>query len=350
MSAENSKSIETSLVNSTTTDSNVWPMSMMESAGSRIDDLREITPSISPVFTEDQVRELTQQASDMELLLAHDTFKRINERMDALTPEQTSLLIATTASPFDHDVTYTDVLPNLSDPPSDPDHFPIVSSHGHDILFNEGLRLDLPVGMFPFGNITEVPAHHEEPTLDVDEHREPSSTSEEQKTETPKEQTETTESEKVSDEKETEGKETEKKEENETKDNEKPSPSGYSLRRSPRKQASKSEKTEFPEKRQLRTRGTGKVEEKEKPGAQRQAETKTELRRSPRAKGLQNLSEIEEGTSVKGQEKKVVQSEKQGKEGNDASDQGSHQSLRNKQKGVVPEDTKNVRRYVHNAW
>ena len=336
MSVERADNKETSLADSTTEDTSVW--NMIESTGTRIDDLREITPSISPVFTEDQVRELTEQASDMELLLAHETFKRINERMDALTPEQSSLLISTTASPFDPDVTYTDVLPNLSDPQSDPDHYPIVSSQGHDILFNEGLRLDLAESIFhPFENISEIRTSRTE----AEEHRQPSSTSEEPKKDSSKTELDNKTVNKESD-------TAEKKDISNKKENEKEnqvSSDNCALRRSPRKQAIELEKSELPEKRQLRSRGPVLVDVKEKPAAAKQEEMKTELRRSPRGKSLENNSESQEKSSVKGRGRRSLQFGNQGK-GN-ASEQGISHSGQNKEKSVTSEDNKNVRRLVY---
>ncbi|KAK3754572.1 hypothetical protein QZH41_017331 [Actinostola sp. cb2023] len=78
--------------------SSVWNLCSIPSDNHAVD-LRDITPSISPAFTEDQVRELSDQTGDLDVLgdsfLHHDTFKRITE---VLSPEQTNLLISTCTS------------------------------------------------------------------------------------------------------------------------------------------------------------------------------------------------------------------------------------------------------------
>lgn len=80
------------------TGSSVWSLCSIPSDIHAVD-LRDITPSLSPVFTEDQVRELSGQTGDLDVLgdsfLPHDTFKRITE---VLSPEQTNLLISTCTS------------------------------------------------------------------------------------------------------------------------------------------------------------------------------------------------------------------------------------------------------------
>lgn len=80
------------------TGSSVWNLCSIPSDIHAVD-LRDITPSLSPVFTEDQVRELSGQTGDLDVLgdnfLHHDTFKRITE---VLSPEQTNMLISTCSS------------------------------------------------------------------------------------------------------------------------------------------------------------------------------------------------------------------------------------------------------------
>ncbi|XP_048590673.1 PHD finger protein 3 isoform X2 [Nematostella vectensis] len=90
------------------TGSSVWNLCPLPSDAHAID-LHEITPSISPVFTEDQVRELSQQAGDLDVLLPPDAFKRITE---VLTPEQTNLLINTCTSHYND----SDVSMSYADP------------------------------------------------------------------------------------------------------------------------------------------------------------------------------------------------------------------------------------------
>ena len=66
---------------SNTAQSSVW--SICDISTDPHVELRDITPSISPVFTDDQVHELTQNPAEVDVLsehfLPHDTFKRIDE-------------------------------------------------------------------------------------------------------------------------------------------------------------------------------------------------------------------------------------------------------------------------------
>ena len=75
-----------------TAQSSVWSICDI-STDSHVE-LRDITPSISPVFTDDQVHELTQNAPEVDVLSEHflppDTFKRIDEVLSS--GGQTNLL------------------------------------------------------------------------------------------------------------------------------------------------------------------------------------------------------------------------------------------------------------------
>jgi len=75
-----------------TAQSSVWSICDI-STDSHVE-LRDITPSISPVFTDDQVHELTQNPSEVDVLSEHflppDTFKRIDEVLSS--GGQTNLL------------------------------------------------------------------------------------------------------------------------------------------------------------------------------------------------------------------------------------------------------------------
>ena len=75
-----------------TAQSSVWSICDI-STDSHVE-LRDITPSISPVFTDDQVHELTQNPPEVDVLSEHflppDTFKRIDEVLSSAG--QTNLL------------------------------------------------------------------------------------------------------------------------------------------------------------------------------------------------------------------------------------------------------------------
>ena len=75
-----------------TAQSSVWSICDI-STDSHVE-LRDITPSISPVFTDDQVHELTQNTPEVDVLSEHflppDTFKRIDEVLSS--GGQTNLL------------------------------------------------------------------------------------------------------------------------------------------------------------------------------------------------------------------------------------------------------------------
>ena len=72
---------QTTVVTTSATQSSVWSICDI-STDSHVE-LRDITPSISPVFTDDQVHELTHNSTEVDVLSEHflppDTFKRIDE-------------------------------------------------------------------------------------------------------------------------------------------------------------------------------------------------------------------------------------------------------------------------------
>ena len=72
---------QTTAVTTTAAQSSVWSICDI-STDSHVE-LRDITPSISPVFTDDQVHELTHNPTEVDVLGEHflppDTFKRIDE-------------------------------------------------------------------------------------------------------------------------------------------------------------------------------------------------------------------------------------------------------------------------------
>ena len=76
-----------------TAQSSVWSICDISTVDSHVE-LRDITPSISPVFTDDQVHELTQNPPEVDVLSEHflppDTFKRIDEVLSS--GGQTNLL------------------------------------------------------------------------------------------------------------------------------------------------------------------------------------------------------------------------------------------------------------------
>jgi len=113
-----------------TAQSSVWSICDI-STDSHVE-LRDITPSISPVFTDDQVHELTQNPPEVDVLSEHflppDTFKRIDEVLSSAG--QTNLL-------------YSD--PVLSDS----------LKQNHDVLLSGELGFHGP--MFPsFDSIVEA--------------------------------------------------------------------------------------------------------------------------------------------------------------------------------------------------
>jgi len=113
-----------------TAQSSVWSICDI-STDSHVE-LRDITPSISPVFTDDQVHELTQNPPEVDVLSEHflppDTFKRIDEVLSSAG--QTNLL-------------YSD--PVLSDS----------LKQNHDVLLSGDLGFHGP--MFPsFDSIVEA--------------------------------------------------------------------------------------------------------------------------------------------------------------------------------------------------
>ena len=74
---------QTSAVTTSTAQSSVWSLCDI-STDSHVD-LRDITPSISPVFTDDQVHALTRNPNEVDVLeehfLPHDALKRIDEAL-----------------------------------------------------------------------------------------------------------------------------------------------------------------------------------------------------------------------------------------------------------------------------
>jgi hypothetical protein len=130
-------------VSRTAIGSSVWNLCSIPSDSGAVD-LRDITPSISPVFTDDQVRELSGQTGDLDVLgdnfLPHDTFKRIAE---VLSPEQTNLLISTcsTLCPESEVLSYSDpVLGALG-------QYPSPLKHGNDPMLIA--PAEIPEGMDP---------------------------------------------------------------------------------------------------------------------------------------------------------------------------------------------------------
>ncbi|XP_031562388.1 PHD finger protein 3-like [Actinia tenebrosa] len=136
--------------NDSRTGSSVWNICPLPSDAHTVD-LRDITPSISPVFTDDQVRELSGQTSDLDVLgdnfLPHDAFKRITE---VLSPEQTNLLISTcsTLCAESEVLSYSDPVLNVLGQYSSP------LKHGNDPMLNS--QDEISEGMNPLlGNLNE---------------------------------------------------------------------------------------------------------------------------------------------------------------------------------------------------
>lgn len=134
----------------TRTGSSVWNLCSIPSDAHTVD-LRDITPSISPVFTDDQVRELSGHTGDLDVLgdnfLPHDAFKRITE---VLSPEQTNLLISTcsTLCPESEVLSYSDPVLGVLGQYSSP------LKHGNDPMLNS--HAEIPEGMDPLiGNLNE---------------------------------------------------------------------------------------------------------------------------------------------------------------------------------------------------
>lgn len=136
--------------NDSRTGSSVWNLCSIPSDAHTVD-LQDITPSISPVFTDDQVRELSGQTSDLDVLgdnfLPHDAFKRITE---VLSPEQTNLLISTcsTLCAESEVLSYSDPVLGVLGQYSSP------LKHGNDPMLNS--QAEISEGIDPLiGNLNK---------------------------------------------------------------------------------------------------------------------------------------------------------------------------------------------------
>lgn len=136
--------------NSTAT--SVWSLCAISGDSDHVD-LRDITPSISPVvFTDDQVQQITQQNSDIDVLgtpfIPHETFKQINEVLTSAGQDQSSLLMTCSAPMLVQDaISYS-----AADLGSAFQHDQNPLKHDHDVLLHSAgdLKLDLPLSnMFP---------------------------------------------------------------------------------------------------------------------------------------------------------------------------------------------------------